>query len=229
MGYIYRLPDNFKIIDHLVRYHVYISVKKKQELISNEISIYSRNDDGEGIFALGSILSDKIYKTSELSISEKAELYDRSFFQIKTQLFRGSRFPLVDIKYLRQFPSYNKKWCQKPKNPYTLYWDAGLTTDINYIYETYGHLFFPNDNKWRYYIHILRERSINDFKNVRKILKNNKCFNCGILPQCDNFLEIHDTKIINFDNEYIASKKDDYIALCPNCHKILHENIKTGK
>ena len=228
MGYIYRLPNDYKIINHPASLF-YFSIKKKQDIISHEISVYSKNEDGEGIFAIGYLSSDIVYKTTELPTLERSSLFERSFFQIKVKLYRASRFPLVDIKYLSQFPSYNRKFCQKPKNPYTLYWDAGLTKDISFIYENYNRFFSTNINKWKYYIHILREESIKHKKKVRKMLNTaNKCINCGILPQTSNFLEIHDKFNINFNYEYVTPGIEDAIIVCPNCHKILHEDIING-
>ena len=116
---------------------------------------------------------------------------------------------------------------------FTIYWDAGVTSDIEYIYDTFrddfDQVFVPDENKWVFYVHLLREKTIKYFWKVREMLKNGKCLKCGTEAQYEQFLEIHDSYNIDFHKEYKSLELMDYITVCPNCHKILHENMRNGK
>ena len=221
------------IPDYTICHIQYISVKKNTIPFGNDISIYMKNEYGEGIFAFGHISSDIVYKSTELPVQEREKLLNRSYFQIKIKLEYAGRYPLVDIKYLKHFPSYNRNWCQEPKNLFKLYWDAGVTKDIKNIHDKYYDNFLHSnkydDNMWRYIIHISRENLIKYSKKARNMLINNTCTVCKISSNNENFLEIHDNYDIDFNGEYRHIDINDFIILCPNCHKILHNYIKLGK
>jgi len=39
-------------------------------------------------------------------------------------------------------------------------------------------------------------------------------------------MEIHDTTFIDFENTYVPININNFIVVCPNCHKELHFKIK---
>jgi hypothetical protein len=237
MGYIYRLPSDFSLIPNVKKVNFdYLPVKKKEFPMIRDLSIYSKNEYGEGIFALGSVLSSSEEKSSELKL-ENNNLINRNMFQVKIHLAYICRFPWIYIKHLKHFPTYNTKWFEKPYNPYKLYWACSLNSDIKYLFSTFWYDFFENNvvnhydysHLWKYYVHLLRERCVKNYWHLKIPLNTKECRICGYKSDVPYFLEIHDTIDINFDKDYIPINKNDFIVVCPNCHKNIHLNMHNNK
>jgi predicted HNH restriction endonuclease len=85
---------------------------------------------------------------------------------------------------------------------------------------------FFSDRYLGFYIHILREQSINYFWNKKLPKENSQCAACGLKSDYPYFLEIHDTVKIDFDSEYKPVNIKDFIVLCPSCHKKEHLELR---
>ena len=233
MGYIYRLNDGLNLIKWFYnKKNKYIPVKNPRPPMFRNISIYIKNENGEGIFGLGKIISDEIYKSSEIPLNKNIDFFDRSFFQAKIHLDYLSREPLIDNRIMKQFPAYHHKWFQKPLHPYKLYWDYRLSDDINFIFDAFGYeieISNMNMNEWKYYIHILREKHTRYSWKYKLPKEKGQCINCGLKNETPCFLEIHDTTEVDFYTDYMPMSIDKFIVLCPNCHKLLHAKIKNNR
>ena len=86
-------------------------------------------------------------------------------------------------------------------------------------------------NTW---VHQLREKWLMSWKfiNYRRIIYGkSKCMHCGLTVKpfreyYHDFLELHETVKIDFKTEYIKIVPENFVILCPNCHKLEHEKIK---
>lgn len=233
MSWIYVLKDNFSTNPWTIGYE-YFPVKKKYYTGFSPITLYRKYKDTEGICGWGNFIERDSLKSSEIKPIEGMNLYDKSYFQIKITL--NSYTPeglIIDKEILRQFPSYNRKSFGKPFNPYTLYFDAGLNWSVNYIYRNCHHDFFSiydvKECLWKYYIHLLREKEVR-YSWLRELPKKYKeCVKCGYKSEAPYFFELHDTIAIDFDNEFVRVNKNDFIVLCPNCHRSIHQRMKCEK
>jgi hypothetical protein len=230
VGYIYKLPKEFPLIPNKDKINLnYIPVKKDISPMIRSLSIYMKSENGEGIYGLGNIISENVIKTSEIKLSKEFKFVNRNFYQINIHLDYAGRFPFIDIYYLRHFPSYNAKWFQKPYNEYKLYWAYKLNEDIKYIWSTFWYDFedmYFSKKHWKYYIHYLREKSIENYWNKKLPMQQKKCSVCTLEYEEPYYLEIHDTKEIKFNNDYVPVDINDFIVVCPNCHKELHMKLR---
>ena len=233
MGYIYRLNDGVNLFKWRNESNVYIPVKKDNPPMFRDISIYIKNENGEGLFGLGKIISNEIYKSSEIPLNKNIDFLVRSFFQVKIHLDYLGMFPLVDYRIMKQFPAYHHKWFQKPLNPYKLYWDYSLSNDINFIFDTFYYeidtAFSIDMNHWKYYIHFLREKYARNYWKYKLPKEKGRCIECGFKNEIPYFLEIHDTTEVDFYKNYIPISMDKFVVLCPNCHKLIHNKIKKNE
>lgn len=231
MGYIYRLPYEFTLIPNREKLSLdYMPLKKNISPMIRSISIYNKNDYGEGIFGLGSILSETVYKSSDIINTKSLNFINRNYFQLNIHLDYIGRFPFVDIRYLRHFPSYNHKWFRTPYNPYVLYWAVDLNEDIRKIFSRFWYDFelnsFFRKTYWKSYIHFLRENDVKGYWNIKLPKETGKCNICGKKSDEPYFLEVHDTTDIDFDKKYVPININNFIVVCPNCHKELHLEIR---
>lgn len=237
MSYIYRLPNNCSLIPNKQKYNLeYLSVKKSPvySLHFGEVAIYAKNKHGEGIVGFGEILNEKTFKSSQLDPDKKNKYIDRNFFQVNVRLYHQSTEPIIYLRHLKQFPSFNSKTFDKPFNPYVLYWAGMLHWEWDYIKKRFPYNFpygiEPTSDRYlRFYIHILREKSINYFWNKKLPKENNQCAACGLKSDYPYFLEIHDTVKIDFDSDYKPVNIKDFIVLCPSCHKKEHLELRDKK
>ena len=230
MSYIYKLTDDIEFKYASVEYR-YFPVKKKTGLMFRPISFYKKIGNEEGICAMGNIIEGAALKSSKISLPlpKGIEIYNRSYFQVKVELVSYSpRGLLIENRILKQFPSYNSKTFKKPLNPYTVYFDAGLSNSIFHVWQ-YFHYGFSGDitkRLWKYYIHLLRESRAKYRWKYKLPMQHKKCNSCGFKSEIPFFLEIHDTAEIDFEKEYIPIAENNFIVLCPNCHKLAHQDIK---
>ncbi len=227
MGYIYRLENNKCLIPNKDNFDMnYLSVKRKASYMQlRDVALYIKNDEGEGIFGFAKILKDKTFKSSEIDAQKNIIFLKRDFFQLPVKFTAYSRVPLIDIRHLRHFPSYNSRFFQKPFNPFVLYRSGGLHWVYNYLQHRFSYDFFPTtgpnffpDKYWKYYIHFLREQHISYYWHKKLPKERQKCKNCGKKLHLDYFLEIHDTTEIDFDGDFKPVKIESFIVLC--CHVI---------
>ena len=230
MSYLYRLPEGYSLIPYNQSINIdFLPIKKKYKYfpMAENISIYVSNKYGEGIFGLGSILSEKIYKSSELKNIESNLLMNKDFFQIHIHLNYLSVQPLIDKIYLRHFPTYNQNFFYKNYKPYKLYFTF-LYYDIEYLFSTFFYdfssMYSSSSNiNWYYYIHLLREKHIeNNWIPKLSSSAKEKCCICGFKSEKPYFFDLHDTVKINFYEAYIPVKMNNYIPICPNCHRNIH-------
>ncbi|MCK9270874.1 MAG: hypothetical protein RBR47_06240 [Bacteroidales bacterium] len=229
MAWIYRLENGRSLIPNDEMFCLdFLSVKKKwYSRFFEEVAIYGKNESGEGIFGFGKIMGEGYLKSSIVDPKKQLRFYDRTYFQMPIHLYTKSRFPLIPIRYLRHFPTYNCSHFQKPFNPYVLYFSS-IVYDYKDFQKTYPFwsIWYSDEGKyWRLFVHFLRERSV-DFIYKRRLLKNIRgCQRCGWRNHSPYFLEIHDTHEINFDAEFHPLNNDDLSVLCPSCHKTMHHKI----
>ena len=226
MGYIYRVKDNFDFNPWTP--YKYFPVKKKYYTNFEPISFYKNDDNGGGIYGLGKILEYKALNSSKIHLEEGIKLFDSSFFQIKVRFSHYSFAPYIDNKILKHFPSYNKKQFENPINPYTLYWDCGLSTYMLYVLNNFyiSRASIFKKNVWEYYIHFLREMDINLNVKNKLLRKYKQCNQCGFKSDSPYFFELHDTVKIDLEKDYVPVNIDNFIVLCPNCHKLIHQKLK---
>ena len=239
MSYIYRLPDNYSLIPNDEKFDLnYLSVKNMPSYIyrTGDIAIYGKNENGEGIFGFGEIMGEKAVKTSLIDPEKKNKFFKRNYFQIEVKLGSLSTEPFIYIRYLRHSPSFNSKSFQLPYNPFVLYWAGGIHWEYKYPRYIFSYDFslssdsiILSDRHWRFYIHILREKSINHFWNNKLPKEKNHCNACGLKSDYPYFLEIHDTAKIDFDADFKPVSIKDFIVLCPNCHKKEHLQMRDNK
>jgi len=80
------------------------------------------------------------------------------------------------------------------------------------------------------FVHLQREKM--DYKSYHKLSKGKtQCQNCGIthnefLPYTPRFFEFHETNVIAM-GRYKKINYENFILLCPNCHKVEHEKMVT--
>lgn len=236
MSYIYRLPEKCNLYPNKAKFDFnYLSVKKSPvySYRRGEVAIYAKNKHGEGIFTFGEILNEKAFKSSQLDPDKKTKFINRNYFQVNVKLYQSIE-PVIYLRHLRHFPSFNSKSFDKPLNPYVLYWAGMLHWEWDYIKKRFP-FNFPygieptSDRYLRFYIHILREKSINYFWNKKLPKENNQCASCVLKSDYPYFLEIHDTFKIDFDSEYKPVNIKDFIVLCPNCHKMEHLELRDKK
>lgn len=236
-----------KIDENIDSYFLPTSKNKHYLAIKNEsfawagrkLALYKETEDSQGIFGTGEILdSPKLVR--EIPKDEQNNIYDRSLLQLPIRFSQMSVESIIDKKFLFQFPSINQIHKVRPLNNNVLYWSYGLDTELDFLLRSNWWYFVPigtpcpSDNHYRYWIHILRERHFGkwDFKKYKKrITGKDTCNICGLkyksfLEFKTDFFELHDTTIINFDNNYQKIKEENCIVVCPNCHKIEHEKIK---
>ncbi len=230
MGYIYRLPvkdGDTSLEDYDLKY---LSVKKFPIGVRplEEVAIYGKTNRGEGILGLFEVM-EKPTTSSDIDPEKKIEFLYRSYFQVKVRTYHLSLIPLIELRHLRHFPSYNRSAYHRKFNTYMLYESDGLQWEYRLIKYRYPFDFcmsigppFFGDRYWRKFIHHIREKSI-DY-SWHKVLPQQKgeCAGCGVKSQVPYFLEIHDTVKIDFDVEYKPIQMEDFIVLCPNCHKKEH-------
>jgi len=81
------------------------------------------------------------------------------------------------------------------------------------------------------YVHELREEYMTDHKAYYKVSRDvNKCSHCGVyhdeyLPYTPPFFEFHENNILSIAQKYNKIDYSNFIALCPNCHKKIHEQM----
>jgi len=230
LSWIYVLKDNFSS-NFWNNGYKYFPVKKKYTTMFSPITLYRKYKDTEGICGLGNIIEYEALKSTEIKLSKDTKIYDRSYFQIKIKTnYYTPEGLFIDKEILRQFPAFNRKTFEKPLNPYTLYFDAGLNYSVNYIYHNFHYDFFSvtdiDNNLWKYYIHLLREMEIRHYWRRILFKKHKECFNCGFKSEIKYFFELHDNIVVDFNREYIPVNINDFIVLCPNCHKLIHHKMK---
>lgn len=253
MTYIYKMP--LPILPNKEEFKMeYIPIKRKDRLHQGaSISFYAENKFGKGIFALGIILSDKTIKSSEIGKPEEIKLMNRNFYQIKVFHTTTSLNPIIPLRFLRHFPSFNSNYGARPYNSNVLYSDGGLSYEIDTLttlfpyspYNTrvslsefegetmYRSLFYSNredgtvgldfDGDWKIKLHCLRERSLHTMHYRKMIKKAKRCAVCGMLkPYLKNYFELHEKIEINFEKPYVPVAANNFITVCPNCHKMMH-------
>ncbi|MDX9883728.1 MAG: hypothetical protein RBS73_16825 [Prolixibacteraceae bacterium] len=237
MSYIYRLPEKCTLLPNKEKFDLDFLSVKKLPLYSfplGKVAIYAKNKKGEGIFGFGEILNVKPFKSSHLDPEQKIKFINRSYFQVKIRYRDKSCWPLINIRHLKHFPSFNSKQYKKPFNPFVLYWAGAMHWELSFLQYRFSHDFnsgsglgfFLSDRYWRFYIHILREQWINYFWNKRLPKENSRCTACGLKSDYPYFLEIHDTVKIDFDDDYRPVDSKNFIVLCPNCHKKEHLQMR---
>ena len=207
-----------------------------------QASIYRETENSKGIFATGEIVDyPKLVK--EIPKEEQVCIYDRSLLQLPVRFSRQSVESILDKRYLFHFPSINQIHKVRPYSNNVLYFSYGLTEELDYLFHNNWWYFVPigtpspTENHYKFWRHILRERHYGwwDFRKYRKaITGKDTCTVCGLkykpfLEFKTDFFELHDTTIIDFENDYQKIKLENCIVVCPNCHKIEHEKIKNFK
>jgi hypothetical protein len=232
MGFLYKLPKYYSLVPNEQGINInYCSLKKKYDGIlsfSDEIAIYeSLNDCEEGIYTIGNIKG--LYKSSEILHNKNINFLNRNYFQLKIEYLFYNYYPLVNLKYLKQFPSYNRPWSYKPYNPYKLYWDGGIIKSINDISKSfsidYKNIQESTTAQWKYYIHKLREIEINSFFWWKLLSINDCCKLCGKKIINIQDFNIHDNTKIDFNLPYEPVITLNCVLLCHECHKKEHQKL----
>jgi hypothetical protein len=229
------MEENLFLIPNIRNKDVYIPLKKNRKWIRRfgDVAIYLKNEEGEGVFSFAKIVDSIIHKSSQIEAEKSTELIKRNYFQLQILPMMSSRAPIIDITILRHFPSWNKPDFQKPFKPYKLYWASWLSWELDYLEYRFPYDFCPTcgpgffSNKyWRFYIHILREQSVNYYQNSKLPNEKRRCEHCGYSVHVPYFLEIHDTAVIDFESDYKPVNIKDFIVLCPNCHRKEHLTLR---
>ncbi len=186
----------------------------------------------EGICGYAQVLNQP-KKTSEIPDEEKRKLFDRNLFQLPVHIHTFSRNALIPKKILFHFPSLNTRPKLRPWNESVLYWDNGLNYEIKYLSFRFPYSQIippPSENEFRLMVHILREQALHTRFYRQIASKAEKCSICFFPnPQLENFFELHETLEIDFDEPFVPVSSNNFIALCPNCHKLEHKKIAIHK
>jgi hypothetical protein len=177
-------------------------------------------------------------KVSEIPKDEQHLVYNRSQLQIAVRLSSIAEDPFLGTQCLEQFPSINQHRKIRAINYDKVYRTNRLVSEINYLYSgKWWHTLpysFLGDNHREHYFHILREQHFRLYflRKYKRILKEEtECSICKFKandykPEYSPFLELHETTPVDFNSKYKQIKKEDFIVVCPNCHKLEHEKIK---
>ena len=227
MGYLYRLEDN-TFINRFTDKIGYISVKKPYKPTEyNSLAIYLKNKHGEGVFGIGEFLTLDFFKLKNIINEENAEIQNKNYLQFKINLEHTFEFPIVNLKYLKLFPTYNAKFCYKPKHSFRLYWDAGICRNIFYLINECNYdykLDYCNDAKWKYNLHCLRDGVYtNQWTHMKE---KNICKLCGINKNHTHFFELHDTVKIDLFKDFVPLNRNNYIVVCQECHINIHKKME---
>ena len=237
MSYLYRLEDGFKFLHYGIQKKLnYFPVKNIENLKANtEVFLYIKNDRGNGIFAIGRTLADKTYKSTEIPEEERVNLLNEECIQIKVDIHTCNVIPIIEEKYLRQFPSLNDKHIDisMPLSLFTLYNAENFAWEYNFLQYRFSRIFnkgeqYYQDFFWMFGIHLLREQKIEYHWNKDLPHERKKCSECGLESKESYFLEIHDCHKINFNDNFKPVNIKDFHVLCPNCHKKRHNRMRTG-
>lgn len=240
MSYLIKVPVD--LIDYTSMPHEisFIAIKKSVYICQgDEIFVFRETDDFAGLIGVAEVTGSPI-KVSDIAKEEQHKIYDRSLMQIPVRFKTISSKSIIDKKILYHLPGLNHTEKIRPYNPNTLYW-CSIPKEIDYLLKNnwwyFTHLAYPTDNHWLYWLHIIREKRFSSwtFNDYRKhITGKKKCEICGMKSKpfkefYHDFFELHETTKIDTDDEYNAIKPENFIVVCPNCHKKEHSKIKNNK
>ncbi len=101
------------------------------------------------------------------------------------------------------------------------YWYVWRSSRTKKVVDEYNHL----------YVHKSREEFVTNHRIYYKLSKGiSKCSHCGVkhdeyLPYTLPFFEFHETITPQVSTKYRKIDFNNFIALCPNCHKKIHERM----
>jgi hypothetical protein len=239
MSILYKASEEFThSIGHIGKTN-YLPIKNPYVIHPHaEIFVHHCNEELSGICAIGRI-SDYPKKVRELDEKEREKCSDTTFLQLPVIFTQYSVETIIEDEILFQFPSLNQLAKIRPTKYFTC-------REVNYLSEEIT--FFLSDHWWyftrcayhldeghyKYWIHQLREKWLTSWKFInykRIIYGKSKCEHCGLTTEpfreyYHDFLELHETVKIDFKTEYIKIVPENFVILCPNCHKMEHEKIK---
>ncbi len=183
------------------------------------------------------VIADSIKTTSQLPITEKKYCYKESFFQLPvTNINCSPNKNIIDEDELYSLPYMNNQIGKL--RVYTKFNIINLGSGFLDILESHRKYWFvwraertKNEivNYKTLFVH--KRRELIDYKLYKKLIKGiKKCEICGFekenfLPYTPRFFEFHELGVDPLNPKYQKINYKNFIPLCPNCHKIQHEQI----
>ncbi|MFP4023991.1 MAG: hypothetical protein ACLFVR_05645 [Thiohalospira sp.] len=216
----------------------YVAVKKTNYIFpGNKIMIYKETNEYAGLIGIGEI-TDYAKKVSEIPSNKQNTIYDRSLFQVPVRFKILFTSDLLNKDFFYKLPALNERRKIRAYNSNTIYFANWLDRELNYIFnDNWWYFTFrvtPTESHYRYWLHYIREYNLRwlEFNKYKKIITGkDTCSICKIKhnPYSEffsDFFEMHEI-IDNYDDkEYRKIKPQNFIVVCPNCHKKEHEKIK---
>ena len=238
-NYLYVLPE------HPMRKKAsdfrYLSVKKIDKYfnfkVGEKIFLLYRKSKKEvpGIIGFCYVAGQPI-RVRDISKEERHLCFNRSFWQLPVKKIRCGTRNIISEEVLYSLPSLNEYEKYRVFSECTLietflleqslkkrskYWYIWRSRRSKKEVEEYNQL----------YVHELREEYATDHKTYYKLSRGeNKCSHCSIyhdeyLPYTPPFFEFHENDVLPIDKKYNKIDYNNFIALCPNCHKNEHEQM----
>ena len=124
---------------------------------------------------------------------------------------------------------------------YEIHSAGSLSDEISFIFDDHW-WFFPRgefdltNNQYQFFFHLLREKWLGlwKIKDYKKLLGGkNTCVYCNMTftPYKEfyhDFLELHELVKVDFMKEFLKIFPENFVVLCPNCHKHEHEKMKNA-
>jgi len=238
-NYVYVLPE------HPMKKNVmdfqYLSVKKINKIFHFQVgekiflSYRKSKKNGPGIIGFCYVAGQPI-RVRDIPKEKRHFCFNRCYWQLPVKDIQCGIRNIIDENVLYALPVINPygkervfSECSmieqfllgKSINKHSKYWYIWRARRSKKEVEEYNQLF----------VHELREEYSIDHKTYCKLSKGvSKCSHCGIFhdeyqPYTPPFFEFHENNIPSITEKYNKIDFNNFIALCPNCHKKAHEQM----
>lgn len=170
------------------------------------------------------------------------KLFDANKLQLGINLNYLSRDAFVPATYARQLPSLNEHKQPVMIGTNAVYYGYSILEEFLFFLKEYRHLYddilcYSSDEKpFDFGLHILRERYLASryYSGYKKRLLSLPpvCAHCSTdfarmlgREQAMRIMELHET-IPSFNERYRKIDPDNFVAVCPTCHKLAHDKMR---
>ena len=219
----------------------YLSVKKINKYfnfnVGEKIFLLYRESkkNGSGIIGFCYVAGQPI-RVRDIPKEKRYLCFNRSFWQLPVKEIQCGIRNIIDEDVLYSLPilnEYRRKrvfsecsiietfWLNDSIEKRSKYWYIWRAKRSRKEVDEYNQL----------YVHESREEYVTDHKTYYRLSKGiSKCSHCGVyhdeyLPYTPSFFEFHEKNILSVSKKYNKIDYNNFIALCPNCHKKAHEQM----
>jgi len=188
--------------------------------------------------AYGSV-NGQVKHLGEIASEDQAKVFDRAYWQLPVYFKRASIEAMLHDQCFLQLPAINQPKKIVPINVYSIHQAGSLSDEISSIFDDHWWCFSSGEfdltkNQYQFLFHLLREKWLGlwKIKDYKKLLSGkNTCVFCNmtVTPYKEfyrDFLELHELVKVDFMKEFIKIVPENFVVLCPNCHKHEHEKMK---